>query len=282
VSDKEPLDFEAEYNNRARVPEYPEIMAGWERDAATYRAARAGRTTLGIAYGPHERQKIDLFHPDEPDAARPLVLFIHGGYWRSLDRSLFSHLAAGANAHGFPVALPGYRLCPEVTLPDIIDDVRAACLFLWQEHGRRMVAAGHSAGGHLAAAMVATDWERLGAPADLVRRGLAISGVFELAPLLSTSINQSLHLDAAVADAVSPAYWPVPEGSSLEAWVGADESSEFLRQSRFVAERWAAAGAATRYVVLPGLNHFTAPDPLADPGSDMTQALRRLCGQCPA
>ena len=280
MSEQRPIDLEAEYNNRARVPEYPEIMAGWERDAAAYRAARAGASEFGLRYGPHPRQTIDIFRPDAAEGGRPLVVFIHGGYWRSLEPSLFSHLAAGANARGFMVALPGYRLCPEATVAEIVEDVRAACVFLHRRLGRPIVACGHSAGGHLAAAMAATDWRKgdAAAPADLVRRALAISGLFDLTPLVATSINESLHLDEAAARAASPAFWPLPAGVTLEAWVGGEESAEYLRQSRMVAERWAAAGATARYRVLPGLNHFTAPAPLAEADSAPVAALAALCG----
>src|SRR5688572_1985904 len=133
-------------------------MEGWQRDAAAYRAARTAHSELGLRYGAHPRQTIDIFRSDADEDGRPLVVFIHGGYWRSLEPSLFSHFAAGANAHGLMVALPGYRLCPEATVAEIVDDVRAACVFLHRRLGLPIVACGHSAGGHLAAAMAATDW----------------------------------------------------------------------------------------------------------------------------
>ena len=278
MSHRQAADLEAEYDNRSNVPEHPAIMAGWSRDASAYRSARARHCELGLPYGPHSRQIVDIFHPDAPNPARPLIVFIHGGYWRSLEPASFSHLAAGANARGFSVAVPGYRLCPEVALADIIEDLRAACLFLHARHGARMVACGHSAGGHLAAAMAATDWTRYGpdVPPGLVRCGLAVSGIFDLTPLLATSVNQSLRLDEAAAKAASPAFWPVPARVHLEAWVGEAETSEYHRQSRLVAERWAAAGAHTRFAEVPGANHFTAPAPLADPGSAMVAALAGL------
>lgn len=278
MSDGRAADLEAQYDNRANVPEHPAIMAGWARDAAAYRSARAPHCELGLPYGAHPRQTVDIFRPDHPDPTRPLIVFIHGGYWRSLDPASFSHLAAGANAAGFSVAIPGYRLCPEVAIADIVDDLRAACLFLHARHGSPFIACGHSAGGHLTAAMAATDWTRFGqdVPPALVRRGLAISGLFDLAPLLATSINGSLRLDEASAKAASPAFWPVPPGIRLEAWVGEAETAEYHRQSRLVVERWAAAGASTRCQVIPDANHFTAPAPLADPGSAMVAALVRL------
>ena len=127
-----PIDYEAEYNNRARVPEHPEIFARWARAAEDYRAEamKERRAELGLSYGSSLRQFIDLFSP-RPGVMAPLALFIHGGYWRSLDPSLFSHMARGLNSHGVAVAVVGYDLCPEVTIAEIIDQIRHACLFLW-------------------------------------------------------------------------------------------------------------------------------------------------------
>ena len=152
---KDVIDLEAEYNNRARVPDHEQVIAGWMSDAAGYREAAA--CDLDIAYGDHERQKFDFFPANGRDDA-PLVVFIHGGYWQALDRAAFSHMASGVAAHGLDMAIPSYRLAPDFSVHDIIDDMRALCLALWNSHGRKLVVAGHSAGGHLAAAMFATDW----------------------------------------------------------------------------------------------------------------------------
>src|SRR5271163_248542 len=186
------IDYEAEYNNRARVPEHAEIFARWIREAEDYRVEtlKAGRAELGLSYGDTPRQIIDLFLPEAGENA-PLALFIHGGYWRAFDPGSFSHMARGLNGRGVAVALVGYDLCPIVTVADIIEQIRRACIFLWLRFDRRMVVSGHSAGGHLAAAMVGTDWQALypKAPADLVPAGYAISGVFDLTPLLGLPIN---------------------------------------------------------------------------------------------
>jgi arylformamidase len=177
-----PIDYEAEYNNRARVPEHPDIFARWAREAEDYRAEamKERRAELGLSYGSTLRQVMDLFSPTR-DATAPLALFIHGGYWRSLEPSLFSQMARGANAHGVAVAVIGYDLCPQVTITEIIDQIRHACLFLWLRNARRMMVFGHSAGGHLAAARLATDWQALypKAPADLVPTAYSISGLFD-------------------------------------------------------------------------------------------------------
>jgi arylformamidase len=273
------IDYEAEYNNRARVPEHPEIFARWSRDAAAYReeAARQHRAELGIHYGAPPRQTIDLFLPAEGGAA-PLALFIHGGWWRSLEPASFSHMARGLNAHGVAVAVAGYDLCPQVAIADIIAQMRQATLYLWQRFGRRITAYGHSAGGHLTACLLATDWKGHNplAPPDLVPAGHAISGVFDLLPLLQVSMNQDFRLDEGWARRVSPLYWEVPAGRVLDAAVGALESAEFLRQSRSIAEVWRKAGAETRYEEIAGKNHFTAIDPLADPDSGAVKRILEL------
>ena len=206
-----PIDYEAEYNNRARVPEHPEIFARWAREAEDYRAEamKERRAELGLSYGSSLRQFIDLFSPRGAITA-PLALFIHGGYWRSLDPSLFSQVARGLNAHGVAVAVVGYDLCPEVTIAEIIEQIRHACLFLWLRTSQRMMIYGHSAGGHLA---------------------------------------------------------------------GALESSEFLRQSRTLAEQWGTAGVQTRYEAIAGTNHFTVIDGLADPQNAMVARLAELASR---
>lgn len=270
------MDYEVEYNNRARVPENPAIIAGWSRDAQAYREAHQARLKV-IPYGSGERNRIDLF---AGDGAGPIVVFIHGGYWQALDGSFFSHLAGGLNAHGIDVAVPSYDLCPAVSIAEIIGEMRAAMRAL-AKPGRPLVVSGHSAGGHLAACMLATDWRAFDAslPERPVSAAYAISGLFDLRPLVHTSINTALKLDEASAKAVSPLFWKSPPGGSLDAVVGGNESAEYLRQSRIIVDTWGAAGIETRYGTIPGANHFTAIAPLADPNSPMTQRLKQLAGR---
>jgi arylformamidase len=271
-----PIDYEVEYDNRARVPEHPEIFARWQREGAAYRTA-VHNAKLGLAYGPSLRRTLDLF-PAKNDDKAPLAMFIHGGWWRSLDPSMFSQLAAGPNARGITVAVAGYDLCPNYSIADIIEQMRAACLMLWRKRRQRIFIYGHSAGGHLAACMVATDWKVFAsdAPADLVPAAYAISGVFDLLPLVNVSQNADLRLDEAEARRISPLHWSVPAGRSLDAVVGALESSEFLRQSKSIAEAWRRAHALTRYEEIADTNHFTVVDPLNDPNSAMTARVAAL------
>ena len=270
------IDYEVEYDNRARVPEHVDIFARWHREAQDYRAA-AHNAKLGISYGPSLRRTIDLF-PAKNDDQAPLAMFIHGGWWRTLAPSEFSQMAAGPNARGITVAVVGYDLCPNVSIADIIEQMRSACLMLWRKRRQRIFVYGHSAGGHLAACMVAQDWKAFASdgPADLVPAAYAISGVFDLLPLVHVSQNQDLRLDEAEAQRVSPLHWNVPAGRSLDAIVGALESSEFLRQSKTVAEAWRRGHALTRYEEIAGANHFTVIDPLSDPDSAMTARVAAL------
>jgi arylformamidase len=269
------LDLEAEYNNRDRVPEHPGLIAGWAKDAAAWRSAHGFEGE--IAYGASPRERYDLF-PAIEDRGGPIVLFIHGGYWQALDKSFFSHMAGGPNAHGLPVAVLSYDLCPEVTLARIVDEIRACVLALWRKTGRRIIVSGHSAGGHLTAMALATDWKALDpvAPADLVPAGLAISGLFDLTPLVPTSVNIKLGLDDAEARRLSPAFMPPNAGIRLVAAVGGAESSEYLRQSQLITETWGRAGCGTRYAEIPAANHFTVIAGLADPDSPLTRMLLDL------
>jgi len=267
------VNYEVEYNNRARVPENPVIMAGWARDAAAWRETNRSRWRV-IPYGAGERHRIDFF---SGGGEGPIVVFIHGGYWQALDGSFFSHLAAGLNAHGVDVAIPSYDLCPAVSIGDIIGQMRSASREL-AKLGRPLVVSGHSAGGHLAACMLATDWRALDGtlPEGLVTAAYAISGLFDLRPLVTTSINNALKLDDASARAASPLFWKPPAHGTLDAVVGGQESAEYFRQSHLIVDAWGAAGLATRFGTVSDANHFTAIAPLADPNSPMVSRLEEL------
>ncbi len=276
------INYEAEYNNSARVKDAADITKRW---AAASEALRASaKADLDVPYGPDPRQHYDLYLPPKATGHEPIAVFIHGGYWQWRDRKDFSFTAAGALANGVAWAMPSYRLCPAVRIADIVRDMQAFLVHVGQRTGRRPVVTGHSAGGHLTAAMLATDWSQFpGVPADLVRMGYAISGVFEIPPLVGTSIGTALGETADSAVAVSPRFGPIPQGARwLTAAVGADESDEFIRQSVDMAGHWSAAGIATEAVLIPAKNHFTVIDDLARPGSAMSlriAAMARTCGQ---
>ena len=267
------MDLAVEYDNRARVREHPEIIARWAYEAERFRATAGGE--FDLEYGARPRNRVDVFQ-SAATSAGPLVIFIHGGYWRSFDKSSFSHMAAGALAHGLPVAVPSYSLCPDATIPDIIAELRQCCLFLWNRIGRPLVVTGHSAGGHLAACLAATRWENYGAPPDLIRAGLSASGIFDLRPLMATPLNADLCLDAVSAVLSSPILWPMQAKCPFDIWVGGEESCEFLRQSRSLASAWTGLGLAAPYVELAGANHFSIVNEFADPRSRLCVRLSEL------
>ena len=257
------IDLEAEYNNRARVPDHPAVMAMWRETAE---AARTAHPPVEMAYGKGEREVMDLFEAD-PDA--PVAVFLHGGYWQALDKGWFSGLAPAFLAHGVSLAVPSYDLAPAVRLGRILGQVREAVAIVRARTGTRPVVFGHSAGGHMAACMLSE---------GRASAAVAISGVFDLRPLVPTSLNKALDLDEREAAALSPLFWPVPNGSTpggtiLDCVVGGEESPEFLRQSRLMADHWAANGVETRYEALPGLNHFTVLDPLFDADSPLVKRI---------
>jgi arylformamidase len=269
------VDYEVEYDNLKRVPDHPTIMLRWQAAANQTRAEALAE--LDLPYGPGERQKYDLFKAKSV-ADAPVIVFIHGGYWQRRDRKEFSFVASAFNANGITVALPSYSLCPSVEVIDIVDEMRMFLKALWQRTRKRPLVAGHSAGGHLSAAMLATNWGRIdGVPADLVRAGYAISGVFDLHPLISTSLNDALKLDGNTARTASPLFWPPPpKDRTFVAAAGSLESGEFLRQSLDMAQAWSCAGIKAECVVVPGRNHFTILDEMTRPESAMLARLVEL------
>ena len=270
-------DYETQYNTRARVPEHPELIAGWARDAAAYRAKAV--CELDVSYGESERQRYDLFKP-ETVRSNTIVMFIHGGYWQALDRSFFSHMARGLNQLGVPVAVVGYDLCPQVDLGHIVWEVQQAAAALWRRYSLPVVATGHSAGGHLSACLLATNWANVDddLPRHLVPVAYGISGLYNLKPLTETSINTALGLSFEAAERESPLFWPAPSGLVMDVVVGGAESEEYFKQSRRIVDVWGLEGVRTRYEEIADANHFTVIAGLADANSAMTRRIAELAG----
>jgi arylformamidase len=265
------LDLNITYNARLTVHDHAEISARWDKAAEQYR--QEAEAELDIPYGPGEREKYDFFPAESPDA--PICCYIHGGYWRSRNRKTFSHIARGLNGCGISVAIPSYDLVPNVSLMTIIWQMRAFLTQLWSNTEKRPVVAGNSAGGHLTATMLATDWGSSdGVPDDLVTRAFALSGLYDLNPLLQTNINDDIKLDENSARDASPVFWPAPrEGLKFMASVGALESNVFKEQSRRLAEVWNEAGIETEYFEVPDCNHFTIVDAVSTPGEVLFEKL---------
>ena len=275
------IDYASEYDNSGRVKNSAALVNKYINDAAMFREERGRVAQYDLVYGPQPRNMMDIFWPNTQlgNAKKsPLVMFIHGGYWQRLDRSAFSHMAAGLNANGIAVAIPSYTLCPDITIEGIITEMRRACLVLFQTFRRKFTVIGHSAGGHLAACMMATDWEGLnsGLPHDLVKSGLGISGIYDLRPLLHTPINDVINLNEEQAIAASPIHWVPDALHQFDAWVGDEESREFHRQSQDLAAKWGLLGTPTQYISEPGTNHFTVIDALTRPDSLMVNRILEL------
>ncbi|WP_066268618.1 alpha/beta hydrolase [Hydrogenophaga palleronii] len=286
----DPAWLEVEHNNRARVPEFQSHFDRWARDSAAARAN--GRSLLDVRYGHGEGETLDIF-PAPRKAGKPpapVLVFIHGGWWRSLDKADHSFIAPPFVQRGACVVLPNYALCPAVTVPQITLQMVQALAWVYRHigaHGgdpQRITVVGHSAGGHLASMMLACDWSLVGddLPLSLVKNALGMSGLYDLEPVMHTpSVQTSLHLTPADVSRASPARLPAPrlrEGrGELSAVVGADESSEFLRHNRLIQQSW-GTDVVPVCEGLKGLNHFSIVDALADPRQRLHKMVRSLLG----
>ena len=263
------------YNNRALVPDFADHFAQWQHRSAQARERLAVQRDLRYGEGPGET--LDVFPAERPGA--PVVVFIHGGYWRSLDKDDHSFVAPALRDQGACVVVVNYALCPgtpaqPVTIPDIALQMARALAWVWrhiQVHGGdrdNISVIGHSAGGHLAAMLLGCDWRQVGAdlPSGLVRKALSISGLFDLAPIRRTPFVQAdLRLTPAQVRMASPSLWPAPARRTLYTVAGADESPEFIRHNHLIAKAW---GPRVVPVCedLPGLNHFSILMTLTEPG----------------
>ena len=269
-----PAEFvEREYNLRAAFPDHPQWFARWAADSEAARALVEG--SLNVRYGSGPRQTVDLFRAVHPRGA---LLFIHGGYWRALDKRDHAFVAPPLVAEGIGVAVINYDLCPDVSIARIVDECREAVAWLQREGTRygipaeRLVVAGHSAGGHLAAMLVATDWNIRGSPFRLAG-AVAISGVFDLEPLVQVSFNADLRLDPVRARAVSPIHLRPRNSVPMLVAAGADETSEFIRQSWLLWERWPECHSGGRRgpLFVPERHHFSVVSDLGDPASELVR-----------
>jgi len=271
--------YSREYNNRELVPEHPQYFARWAESSA--RARRTMTCELGLRYGEMPGETIDLFPARKGDGT--CMMFIHGGYWRSLDKNDFSFLAPSWVDAGVSLAVVNYDLCPKVSVEEIVRQMLRASRWLYlnaEEHGMdqdRLYVSGHSAGGHLTAMLMCALWPVFDArlPRDLFKGGLAISGIYDMRPLIGIDwLQADLRLDNAAALKVSPVFLSPATRAPIMTCVGGRESSEFRRQNALIAERWRAAFAGD--VTMPEGHHFSVVDGLAAPGSALFSGARRL------
>lgn len=274
-----PAYYSAQLNARAAVPEHPEIILRWQQASAATRRAEAG--LLDLAFGSAPMEQLDFFPADKPGA--PLLVFIHGGYWRSLDKNDFTFIVPAYRRAGFNVALTNYTLAPHASVEEITRQQLRALAWLYRRAARldfdrnRIVIAGHSAGGHLAAMMMAAHWKVFGhdLPPDLIKAGVLMSGLYDLEPVRHAEfINVDLKLDKASALRLSPAWMPQPTRAPFITAVGDLESDEFKRHTALIAAQWRRG--FQREIPLQQENHFTICDCFGDESHPLFKATCEL------
>jgi arylformamidase len=262
--------LDKQYNNRARFPDFVEHFERWKIWSEATR--RALPCHIDVSFGPDEMEKIDIFPAGRTGA--PLYVFIHGGYWYSLDKSDYSYVAEGMRPHGIATVVNNFGLAPAYDMDEIVHQNRAALAWLWRHAGDyggdrdRIYVCGHSAGGHLAAMLLATDWPAFGdgLPPDLVKGACAIGGIFDLEPIRLSFLNEKLHLTPEQVERQSPLRVSYPVKAPLSLVLAIDESEEFHRQSAEMKTFWQGLGFPADLAIPPGLDHFNVVNQLRDPG----------------
>ena len=261
---------EPQYNQGLNVPDKAALMAKRREISARVRERIPG--ILDVPYGESEKERLDIYPAPAP---RAVALFIHGGYWQRYDKSEVAFLAEPLTEAGFTLVAINYNLCPVVSLATIVDEVRAACIWTYRNVAARepLLVFGNSAGGHLTALMMATSWPDMGGdrPADMLKGGLAISGIYDLEPLIPTSINEALRLDAEQARELGAIRHARAADAPLHLAVGELESAEFHRQTKLLADLWHVPAT-----VIPNRHHFNMLLELAEPGSVLMTLLKNL------
>jgi arylformamidase len=267
--------YNQQFNTRGGIPDHARIFTRWSKESAHVR--RTSAALRDLPYGETSGERLD-FYPASRSGA-PLLVFIHGGWWRAMDKSDFAFIAPAYARAGFNVALTNYTLAPAASIAEIVQQQLRALAWLYRNGEKydfdpeRIVVAGHSAGGHLSAMMLAAQWPLFGErlPADLVKGAVLISGLYDLeAVRMADSVNADLQLTPEDVAIVSPAWMPQANPAPFITAVGGLESEEFKRQNALIARQWKSSHHAD--IALPGVNHFTICDDFATPGQPLFEA----------
>lgn len=276
----DPARLERDYNAKATVSadEFIKEMKGYREASIALRAGWAQH--LDILYDDKSGQRLDIFSPPAQGCLLPVFIFIHGGYWRALSKEDSAMMAGMLAAEGIATVVVDYRLAPEVSLAEIIREVRAALVFIWRnghEYGLdpdRISVGGSSAGGHLAAALVAKGWQDCaGVPVNIVKFAMLVSGLFELAPLAATFPQEWLKLSPADIEALSPIRHIPLQGCPITVAWSEYEPDGFKRQSRAYADGWAMAGGAIKTIEVANRHHYNILMDWCSPETEISQAL---------
>ena len=279
--------LDAEYDNRAKVAGAEDCIAGWKTRSEEARSNLD--CSLDLAYGSSTAETLDIFPSNTPGKS-PINVFYHGGYWRALHKNDFSYVAYAVHEAGAATVVVNYALVPEVSFDELVRQCRAALAWVWRNADRfggdreKIFVSGHSAGGHLVAMMMVTDWPAFDAelPAQPIRGGCGISGLYDLEPIRLCFLNEDLKLSEEDAIRNSPMKQRRTCLSPLLLPVGAREGPEYLRQSNSLADAWFHSGEAPKVLVMPGHNHFSIATQLDDPESKLSQAIQHQMNLSPS
>ena len=268
-------ELEYQYNPRVSVPEYPELA---KIRAAQARQVRAtAKSWLNVAYGNSPREQLDIYAPDRP--AGPVLIYIHGGYWRSGSKEDNCNFVPTFTQRGATVVLVEYDLCPNVTVADIVRQTRSAIAWTYKNIVRysgdpaRLFVAGHSAGGHLTAMALAHDWQEDGASQNLIKGAVATSGVYDLEMVMKISVQEQVRMTTELAAKNSPLLHPPRVKCPLLVGVGADEPKGWQQMSKDYFEFCQRSGMPVEYLVEPDANHYTMTEHLLDASRPLTRAM---------
>lgn len=271
--------YNQQFNARAAIPDHPYIFTRWRNDSTQVRRTHAA--LLDLPYGEASAERLDFFPTNRSDA--PLLVFIHGGWFRSLDKSDFSFIAPAYTKTGINVAITNYTLAPHASIADIVREQLRALAWLYRNaekydfDAQRIVVSGHSAGAHLSAMLMAALWPQVGSdlPPNFVKAGILLSGIYDLEPVLHADyVNADLKLTAADVASLSPYGMPQAHPAPFITAVGALESDEFRRQNALIGTSWKTSHRAD--IPLPGLNHMTVCDAFGTPGHALFDATSAL------
>jgi len=273
-------ELDAEYDNEAKTENCEDFFDQYRKES---RAARSEMNCrLDAPYGSHLREKLDIF-PAFSSSPSPVLIFIHGGYWKSFAKDDFSFVARGFAPAGAAVLVVDYALIPYVRMDELVDQCRRAVSWTWQNADKfggdrnRIFVAGHSAGGHLTGMLLATDWRKFdNLPADIIKGACGLSGIYDLEPIRLCFLNGDLHLDREEAARNSPIRIGPKCNAALLLAVGDQEGPEFIRQSTEMAAVWRGRGVEAALRILPRTHHFSIVTRLRNPQDDLTRAIQGL------